>query len=70
MNMGGVVSVPNSATKAIQAGCDILLMPVDAKKAHTEILNLYRTNAEFKKKVDEAAMRIIRMKLCTGLLEL
>ena len=70
MNMGGVVSVPNSATKAIKAGCDILLMPVDAKKAHAEILNLYRTNVEFKKKVDEAAMRIIRMKLCTGLLEL
>jgi len=69
MNMGGVVSVPNYSTKAIQAGCDILLMPVDAKKAHTEILNLYRTNAAFKKKVDAAAVRIIRMKLCTGLLE-
>ena len=69
MNMGGVVSVPQSASKAVSAGCDILLMPVDAKKAHAEILKRYKTDAEFKKKVDAAAKRIIRMKLCIGLLK-
>lgn len=69
MNMGGVVSVPLSASKAVDAGCDIILMPVDAKKAHTEILNRYRTDAEFKKKVDASAKRIIRMKICAGLLK-
>ena len=68
MNMGGVSSVPNSSIKAIQAGCDILLMPSDAKKAHSNILNLYRTNSEFKKTVDEATKRIIRMKICSGLI--
>lgn len=68
MNMGGVISVPNSSVKAIQAGCDILLMPLDAKKAHANILNLYKTNIEFKKLVDTAAKRIIRMKICAGLI--
>ena len=68
MNMGGVVSVPESAFKAVNAGCDILLMPVDAKKSHTEILAKYKSNPEFKAKVDASAKRIIRMKVCAGLL--
>jgi beta-N-acetylhexosaminidase len=69
MNMGGVVSVPESAYKAVNAGCDILLMPVDAKKSHSEILKKYKSNPEFKAKVDASAKRIIRMKICTGLLK-
>ena len=68
MNMGGVVSVPESAYKAVNAGCDILLMPVDAKKSHAEILAKYKSNPEFKAKVDASAKRIIRMKVCAGLL--
>jgi beta-N-acetylhexosaminidase len=66
MNMGGVTSTPNSNVKAIEAGCDILLMPIDAAKAHTEILAKYKTDAAFKKQVEAAAKRIIRMKICTG----
>jgi beta-N-acetylhexosaminidase len=69
MNMGGVVYVPFSASKAVSAGCDIILMPVDAKKAHAEILKQYRSDIEFKAKVDASAKRVIRMKLCTGLLK-
>ncbi len=69
MNMGGVISVPQSASKAVSAGCDILLMPVDAKKAHAEILKKYKSDPEFKKKVDASAKRIIRMKVCIGLLK-
>lgn len=66
MNMGGVTSIPNSEVKAVDAGCDIVLMPVDAKKAHTEILKKYRSDAAFKAKVDASAKRVIRMKLCVG----
>ena len=69
MNMGGVVSVPESAFKAINAGCDILLMPVDAKMSHSELLKKYNSDPEFKAKVDASAKRIIRMKVCTGLLK-
>jgi beta-N-acetylhexosaminidase len=69
MNMGGVVSVPKSASKAVKAGCDIILMPVDVVKTHSEILNLYRTDPAFKKRVDESAKRIVRMKLALGLLK-
>ena len=69
MNMGGVASIPQCEVKAVAAGCDIVLMPVDAKKAHSDILKKYRTDAEFKKKVDASAKRIIRMKIVLGLLK-
>jgi beta-N-acetylhexosaminidase len=68
MNMGGVASIPNCEEKAIAAGCDIVLMPVDAKKAHADILKKYRSDAAFKKKVDVASKRVIRMKIALGLL--
>jgi len=69
MNMGGVVSILQCEAKAVAAGCDIVLMPVDAKKAHKDILSKYRNDAEFKLKVDLAAKRIIRMKIALGLLK-
>ncbi|MBM3430265.1 MAG: glycoside hydrolase family 3 protein [Bacteroidetes bacterium] len=69
MNMGGVVSVPQSATKAIQAGCDIVLMPLDAKKTHAELLAMYKKDESFRAKVQSAAMNVIRMKICLGLLK-
>jgi len=69
MNMGGVVAVPECAYKAVAAGCHIVLMPVDAKKAHAEILQNYRKDAAFKAQVDAAAKKVIRMKIAMGLLQ-
>lgn len=69
MNMGGVAKVPNASSKAIDAGCDILLMPLDARASHAEISKLYASNSEFKQKVDTAAKRIIRMKICLGIID-
>lgn len=68
MNMGGVSKIKNASSKAISAGCDILLMPKNARKAHAEILAKYNADLDFKMKVETAAKRIIRMKICLGLL--
>jgi beta-N-acetylhexosaminidase len=68
MNMGGVVSVPQAASKAVRAGCDIVLMPVNVKKTHSELLDLYKKDPSFKKQVDASARRVIRMKLAAGLM--
>jgi beta-N-acetylhexosaminidase len=68
MNMGGVVNVPQSASKAIEAGCHIVLMPVDAAKTHQELLARYKKDKEFKAQVIQAAKHVIRMKICLGLL--
>ena len=69
MNMGGVVNVPNAASKSVSAGCDIVLMPLDAKKTHEELLKRYRSDKAFKAKVDASAKKIIRMKITLGLLK-
>jgi beta-N-acetylhexosaminidase len=69
MNMGGVASIPQCEMKAVNAGCDIVLMPIDAQKAHRDILNQYRKDPEFRKKVDASAKRVIRMKIALGLLK-
>ena len=69
MNMGGVVNVPNAASKSVSAGCDIVLMPLDAKKTHVELLKRYRSDKAFKAKVDASAKKIIRMKITLGLLK-
>ena len=69
MNMGGVRNVPNNSVKAIAAGCDILLMPANARKAHQEIWDHYQNrDEEFNRSVHESAKRIIRMKVCLGLI--
>jgi beta-N-acetylhexosaminidase len=68
MNMGGVASVPQASFKAINAGCDILLMPLDVKKSHDELLNAYKKDKNFKLKADASVKRIIRMKIAIGLL--
>lgn len=66
MNMGGVTAVPQCDMKAVEAGNDIVLMPVNADKAFADILKKYRSDAAFKAQVDASAQRIIRMKLCVG----
>lgn len=69
MNMGGVVAVPEAALKAIEAGCDIILMPVNAKETHDQILTKYRKDEAFKSQVDLAAKKVIRMKIALGLID-
>ncbi len=64
MNMGGISSLPNAEIKVIEAGCDIILMPLDVAKSHEALLTKYNSDLAFKKKVDLAVKRIIRMKLC------
>jgi beta-N-acetylhexosaminidase len=68
MNMGGVVNVEDCYVKAIGAGCDILLMPVDPRQAHADILNMYLHDNNFKLKVEESVRRIVRMKVALGLI--
>jgi len=68
MNMGGVVNVPNCYVLAIDAGCDILLMPKDSQRAHRDLLKTYNNNPQFAEKVNTASKRVIRAKICLGLI--
>jgi len=68
LNMGGVVSIPNCELKAAKAGCDILLMPVNEEKAMLDILNELGINDQFKQQVYASVKKIIRLKICLGLI--
>jgi beta-N-acetylhexosaminidase len=68
LNMGGVKNVPEAEVLAVQAGCDIVLMPLDADKAYARLLEKYTTNEQFKLEVDNSVKRIIRAKLALGLM--
>jgi beta-N-acetylhexosaminidase len=68
MGMGGVKSVPKNCLKAAQAGCDIVLMPSDENVAFADMLTEYQSNEEFKKQVEESVKKIIRLKICLGLI--
>lgn len=69
MNMGGVSKIENAAIKAIDAGCDIILMPLNTSQTHIDVLKKYREEQAFQEKVNKASKRIIRMKICMGLIQ-
>ncbi len=69
MNMGGVRTVPNSGLKAVMAGCDQLLMPVEEEKDINDILSKMNEDEDFRFQVYASVKKIIRLKYCLGLIE-
>jgi beta-N-acetylhexosaminidase len=70
MNMGGVTSFKQAELRSIKAGCDIALMPKNTDKAFQEIHTAYKVNEEnFKARADESIKKVIRMKVCLGLIK-
>jgi len=67
--MGGVNTVPNAAEKAVNAGCDIVLMPLNIEKTFNELYQKMKQDPNFRKKVEVAAKRIVRMKICLSLIK-
>ncbi len=68
MNMGGVVSIDKCGLKAVQAGCDMLLMPVKEERDINDILKEMEADPEFRKQVYSSVKKVIRMKICLGLI--
>mgnify|MGYP000433184845 CR=1 FL=1 len=69
MNMGGVRTVPNSGLKAVMAGCDQLLMPVEEEKDINDILSKLNEDEDFRFQVYASVKKIIRLKYCLGLIK-
>ncbi len=68
MNMGGVTGIPDCELQAAKAGCDIILMPVDEEKALKDILGELNRSDEFRSQIYASVRKIIRLKICLGLL--
>lgn len=68
MNMGGVASIPNCELKAAKAGCDLILMPINEEQALMDIVTEVQNNASFKQQIYASVRKIIRLKICLGLI--
>lgn len=68
MNMGGVTNFKSAELRSIEAGCDITLMPQNTAKTFSEIYAKFLVDELFKKRVEESAKKVIRMKVCLGLI--
>ena len=69
MNVMKAVTIYEDAPlQASKAGCDLLLMPKDEAKAINSILKEMGKSKSYKDQVNESVKKILRMKICAGLL--
>lgn len=67
MNMGAVTSFTTPSMRAVKAGCDLILMPTNEEALHSSILEFMK-NAQSRDQVVNSVKRIIRLKICLGLI--
>lgn len=68
MNMGAVSKIKSASYKAIEAGCDMILMPDDEEKVISSVLARMEKDEEFRERIYESVKKIIRAKVCLGLI--
>ncbi len=56
-----------AAVSALQAGCDLLLMPLDLQAAYDAVLEAVNTGALPAERFNESVKRVLRMKIAYGL---
>lgn len=67
--MKAVTIIDNAPLLASKAGCDVLLMPIDEKETIDSILAEMKKDEAYKEQVYDSVKKIVRMKICLGLLE-
>lgn len=67
--MKAVTIIDNAPLLASKAGCDVLLMPIDEKTAIDSILDEMEKDQAYRKQVYDSVKKILRMKVCLGLLD-
>lgn len=69
MNMGALNKIPLATLKAVQAGCDMILMPTNETALITAVAKEMATDEAFKSQVYTSVKKILRAKLCLGMLQ-
>ncbi len=69
MWMKALTGVENPDLAAAKAGCDMILMPSDERKCHNDILAEIGKDAAFKEQVYASVKKILRLKLCLGIMQ-
>jgi beta-N-acetylhexosaminidase len=68
MNMGAVTGFKTPSLNAVKAGCDLILMPTNESLLHQSIMDQIMSDEAFKSQVHESVKKIIRLKVCLGLI--
>jgi beta-N-acetylhexosaminidase len=68
MNMGALRKIENASLKAVEAGCDMILMEPNDIKLHKSIMEKYNANPIFKSQVDQSVKKILRLKICLNII--
>jgi beta-N-acetylhexosaminidase len=67
MRMNAVRSFPKPAMEATRAGCDMILMPRDESRYIQMVLGEIRRDEDLRKQVMDSVRKIVRLKVCLGL---
>lgn len=65
MNMGAIsknYTIEQSTTMAVKAGCDIILMPSDFRKAYNSLLKAVKNGEISEERIDESVRRVLMLK--------
>lgn len=68
LGMQAVAKIPDGDMLAARAGNDMLLMPADEDDLHAKLITAMINDAAFKTQVMESVSKIIRLKICLGLI--
>lgn len=63
MNMEAVTKFQSPSLKAIEAGCDMVLMPSDETRLINSVIEKMSADAEFREQVYESVRKVVRMKV-------
>ncbi|QZY27887.1 glycoside hydrolase family 3 N-terminal domain-containing protein [Nocardioides coralli] len=63
LGMGAALSQDFPAIRALEAGADLLLMPVDTRQTHRLVARAIRTGQVPRERVEEAAARVVALQL-------
>jgi beta-N-acetylhexosaminidase len=66
--MKAVTILDKAPLKASMAGCDMILMPIDEVETSQWILDEMKVNPGYAKQVNQSVKKIIRLKICLGLI--
>lgn len=66
MNMEAVTKFPSPSLKAIEAGCDMVLMPSDEAKLINTVKEKMDKDPVFMKQIYESVRKVVRVKVCLG----
>lgn len=65
MNMGAIsknYTIEKSTTAAVKAGCDIILMPTDFRKAYSGLLKAVKNGEISEKQIEDSVRRVLLLK--------